>query len=120
MLAVNRRHSTFVIPIFSMEASGREEAFLVSSSVSPVRLFRIMARNCERNFNGNSIGTRQPIITRTDERGTIIIFVRMKYVGNLLKRVIVRGNVPAWATMVTTADCQILSDMKFLNCQFLI
>jgi hypothetical protein len=101
-----------------MEANGREEAFLVRSSVSPVRLFRIMARNCERNFNGNSIGTRHPTITSTDERGTMIMFVRMKYVGNLLKSAIVRDNVPACATIVTAADCQILSVMKFLNSNF--
>ena len=44
----------------------------------------------------------------------------MKYVGNLLKRVIVRGNVPAWATIVTAADCQILSAYEIPECQFLI
>ena len=61
------------------------------------------------NSTGYVSGTRQPIITTTEESGTMIIFVKINHTGNLLKRVIVSGSVPAWAIIVTAADCQILS-----------
>ena len=39
----------------------------------------------------------------------------MNHVGNLLKSIIVRGSVPAWATIVTAADCQIMSEIRCLK-----
>ena len=46
------------------------------------------------------------------------MFVRMNQVGNLLKSAMVRGNVPAWATIVTAADCHILSADEILYGNF--
>jgi hypothetical protein len=51
-----------------------------------------------------------PVITTSDERGTIMIFDRMNHTGTLLNSIIVRGKIPAWAMMVTAADCQIRSE----------
>jgi hypothetical protein len=62
-----------------------------------------------------NIGIRQPVMINRFETGTIVILARIKYVGNLLKSIIVSGRVPAWATIVTAADCQILSINQFLK-----
>jgi hypothetical protein len=47
-----------------------------------------------------------------EDNGTIMIFESINHVGNLLNSIIVSGSVPAWAMIVTAADCQIKSGMR--------
>src|SRR4030043_710659 len=103
--SIRNTHSVDVIPIFSIEERGSDEAISVRRSVSPVIKPRITARNCDRKWTGNVRGTSIPVMTTRDERGTIIIFEIINHVGNRLKSIIVRGSVPAWAMTVTVADC---------------
>jgi hypothetical protein len=102
------------IPRFSMVENGREAAFSVRVSVTPVRKFKSNARGWEINSSGYVRGIKQPIIIKNDDNGTIIRFVKINKVGNLLKADIVKGRVPAWAKRVTATDCHILSASQLL------
>jgi len=112
MVTVSRIHSIVVNPIFSIVERGREAAFSVSVSVSPVRKSSTLAIKPERKYTGKVSGTRHPVIITSEDNGTIIILDKMNHVGNLLNNIIVRGSVPAWAIKVTAADCHIRSGIR--------
>lgn len=102
----NAMHSGTVIPIFPMLDDGREAAVSVRKLVSPVSLSSNDPARLEKNEKGYVNGTMHPRITISDDTGTIIRFVKIKYGGKLLKRRSVNGSVPAWATIVTATDFQ--------------
>ena len=98
-------HSIVVIPMLSMVENGSDAVLYVSVSVVFTRKFVKEAANEETKDIGHVISVISPHINAAVAIGMMNILVNKKHVGNLLKRVMVRGNVPICTIKAIREDC---------------
>ena len=98
-------HSIVVIPMLSMVENGSDAVLYVSASVVFTRKFVKEAANEETKDIGPVMSVISPHINAAVAIGMMKMLVSKKHVGNLLKRVMVRGNVPICAIKAIRVDC---------------